>query len=74
MRMHGHSHGALWYRAFLIASMVVLTAVAWFVVGGQAGAMLWVVGFLVLWATKRVANRAFAGFFFGDDRAPEFGQ
>ena len=66
-------HPALWYRAAMTVGLIGLTLFAWLVVGGQLGAIIWLVGFLTFWAATRFANRIFGGFLLGDDRAPEFG-
>ncbi len=64
-------HAALWYRAGMIAGLIGLTVVAWWGIGGQTGAIVWLVGFLLFWAGTRFLNRVFGGFFLGDERQPE---
>jgi hypothetical protein len=59
------------YRLLFLAAVLALTYCSWFIVGGTAGAVVFVVGFLLMWAATRVANHAFAGFLLGDDLAPE---
>jgi hypothetical protein len=62
---------ATMYRAGFLASIALLTLFAWAFVGGRAGAMLWIGGFLALWAATRFVNERFAGFLLGDQSLPE---
>lgn len=66
-----HLNFATIYRAGFLTATALLTLLAWGLVGGRAGAMLWIGGFLALWAATRFVNSQFAGFLLGDDSLPE---
>ena len=58
---------ALGYRSLFIVILLALTAFSWFVVGGRAGALIWITSFLLLWGFTRVLDQLLGGFFLGSE-------
>ncbi len=58
---------ALAYRSIFVALLVALTFVSWFVIGGRAGALIWITSFLLLWGFTRALDHLLGGFFLGSE-------